>query len=92
MGDIFDDDALLEELDMLGEAGPEDQLLPPPTVPAPRPAAPQGVEKPSAAAPKVAVGYDLPLVPSNAPVSPAVVPENDVDARALQELEASMAV
>lgn len=90
VGDLFDDDALLEELNMLEEDDPEQLLLAPPAVPVAHPAAPQGVDKPSAAASKVAVGYDLPLVPSNTPVNPAEVPENEVDVRALRELEASM--
>ncbi|CAN0397556.1 unnamed protein product, partial [Ectocarpus fasciculatus] len=36
--DLFDDDALLEELDMLEEAYLEEQLLAPPAVPTARPA------------------------------------------------------
>ncbi|CAN0029220.1 unnamed protein product [Ectocarpus fasciculatus] len=90
--DLFDDDALLEELDMLEEADLEEQLLAPPAVPTARPAAPQGVEQPAVAESKVPEGYDLPSVPSTTPVSAPVAVEEDEDARALRELEASMAM
>ena len=90
--DLFDDDALLEELDMLEEADLEEQLLAPPAVPTARPAAPQAVQQPSVAESKVPAGYDLPSVPSNTPVSAPVAVEEDEDARALRELEASMAM
>lgn len=90
--DLFDDDALLEELDMLEEADLEEQLLAPPAVPTARPAAPQGVQQPSVAETKVPVGYDLPSVPTGAPSSTPVGLEEDEDARALRELEASMAL
>lgn len=92
--DLFDDDALLEELDMLEEADLEEQLLAPPAVPTARPSAPQAVQQPSAAESKVDVpaGYDLPSVPSSTPVSAPVAVEEDEDARALRELEASMAM
>lgn len=86
--DLFDDDALLEELDMLEEKGLEEQLLAPPAVPTARPA---GVPSADAAAKQE---YDLPSVPTGAPVStPVAVPEaEDEDAKALRELEASMAL
>eukprot|EP00752_Nemacystus_decipiens_P001243 g1242.t1 len=90
--DLFDDDALLEELDMLEEADLEEQLLAPPAVPTARPAAPQAVQQPSVAESKVPSGYDLPSVPSNTPVTAPVAVEEDEDARALRELEASMAM
>ena len=79
---------------MLEETDIEEQLLETEAAPTARPAAPHRVKQPSGAASKVSVGHDLPLAPSNAPVSAAVckVPEDDVDARALRELEASMAM
>lgn len=77
---------------MLEEAGLEEQLLETPSIPVSRPAAPQAVQQPSVAETKVPVGYDLPSVPSGAPVSAPVAAEEDEDARALRELEASMAL
>lgn len=71
---------------MLEEADLEEQLLAPPAVPTARPAAPSVAES------KVPEGYDLPSVPSNTPVSAPVAVEEDEDARALRELEASMAM
>lgn len=85
--DLFDDDALLEELEGLEEADLEEQLLAPPSVPTSRPAAPQVAES------KVP-DYELPSVPAGAPVAtPVSAPiDEDEDARALRELEASMAM
>lgn len=77
---------------MLEEADLEEQLLAPPAVPTARPAAPEGVPQPSVAESKVPVGYDLPAVPSSAPVNAPAAVEEDEDARALRELEASMAL
>ncbi|CAM9116109.1 unnamed protein product [Ascophyllum nodosum] len=84
--DLFDDDALLEELEMLEESELEEQLLAPPAVPTTRPAAPERAEQTSIPElPSVPTGE-----PSRMPVPVAV--EEDEDARALRELEASMAL
>lgn len=78
---------------MLEEAGLEEELLSAPSIPTARPAAPTAIEQPSVAESKVPVGLDLPNVPSGVPVSrPAVPVEEDEDAKALRELEASMAL
>lgn len=81
--DLFDDDALLEELDMLEEAELEEQLLAPPAVPTARP---------SPAISDYSTVPELPSVPTGTPSRVPVAVEEDEDARALRELEASMAM
>lgn len=86
--DLFDDDDLMKELEELQGEDLEEQLLAPPAIPVTRPvtvpAQPVAEEK----------AYDLPTVPTGVPESKplAIAEPEDEDAKALRELEASMAV
>lgn len=80
---VFDDEELLQELNMMEEADMEEQLLSTPAVP----------QKGAAAA---APTMEMPSVPAGAPRVPVAAAshpvEEDEDLRALRELEASMAL
>eukprot|EP01084_Bolivina_argentea_P313834 543527_1 len=80
--DLFDDDELLEELEEMEAAGLEEQLLQAPPMKV-KPVESQKVQATESQLP------ELPDVPSTIP---AVAVEEDEDAKALRELEASMAV
>ncbi|CAM9985591.1 unnamed protein product [Discosporangium mesarthrocarpum] len=84
--DLFDDDALLEELDGLEKAELEEQLLQPPAIPSTAPTKVVTPEMPAAPTGQI---YPAPEVPTRVPT---VAVAEDEDARALRELEESMAL
>lgn len=87
--DLFDDDDLMKELEELQGEDLEEQLLAPPAIPVTRP-----VTVPAQPVAEEKATYELPTVPTGVPESKplAVAEPEDEDAKALRELEASMAV
>ncbi|CAM9332096.1 unnamed protein product, partial [Chrysoparadoxa australica] len=85
--ELYDDDELLEELNMLEEADLEEQLLSTPAVPT------EGLGLKLPQAPTTTPLPEMPAAPTSIPSAPAAAATaEDEDARALRELEASMAL